>query len=119
MAAPAMDSDQRALRYFTFYTRRLERVPKEDMARELGFASPQTLYQALGQDGFPVCPVCGETPAGSERCKTPRRRRPGPHDGEVVKLPSAADAIPLFEGVIGCPLPRLSPAGSTSPLPTR
>jgi hypothetical protein len=93
--------DKRVTRYLQFYTWRLNRMSEDDIARDLHFDSPPSLYETLSGDGFPVCPKCGETPAGPGHCKTPRKSRPS--DGEVMKLPPAREAIPLFKSVIGSP----------------
>jgi hypothetical protein len=95
--------DKRVLRYLDFYNQRLNERSEDDVAHKWHFASSQALYQVLSQDGFPVCPVCGETPAGPKHCKAPKTRKPKPSDGKIVELPPASDAIPLFKRVIGSP----------------
>ncbi len=56
-----------------------------------------TLYQQLANDGFPVCTVCGETPAGPGHCEKPKKRRqPDLGSGHRVRLPDAIAAHPLF-----------------------
>ncbi len=88
-------------RYLQYYLlRRNDEYNEEQVATKLGFASHTTLYKQLAQDGFPVCPVCGETPTDPKHCK---RRKPRHQDEKIVKLPPAADAISLFERVIGRP----------------
>jgi hypothetical protein len=103
MVATSSNPDKRVSRYLQFYTWRLNGMSEDDITRSLRFGLPQALYQTLNQDGFPVCPVCGETPAGPKHCKAPKTRKPKPSDGKIVELPPAANAIPLFEWVIGAP----------------
>jgi hypothetical protein len=93
------DKVERYLQYYLLG--RNDEYEEGQVATTLGFGSCSALYEQLARDGFPVCPVCGETPAGSKHCKTPRRRKPKPSDGEVVELPPARDSIPLFERVAG------------------
>ncbi len=61
------------------------------------FRSLANLYQQLANDGFPVCTVCGDTPAGPGHCEKPKKRRqPDLGSGHRVELPDAIAAHPLF-----------------------
>ncbi len=97
--------DPRVLRYVKYYAFRSDGLSEGEVATKLGVGSPEALYQILIQDHFPVCPVCGETPAGSDHCqkRDKRRRARGETDPSVLELPPARQAIPLFEKVIGSP----------------
>src|SRR4051812_43677450 len=77
--------DHRVRRYLQFCAYRVEEYEEDWIARKLAFGSPEALYQQLSQDGFPVCPVCGETPAQSDHC---RRRRKARQSTEEVQLTS-------------------------------
>ncbi len=99
------DRDPRVMCYLQYYAARVNGNPVDRLASAHGFDSPADLYEYLARSGFPICEVCGETPAGPEHCKQPslkkRRARSG-SDGKVVKLPPARNAMRLFEEVIGC-----------------
>ncbi len=68
---------RKALRYVNLCVRRLRGYEDDQIAEELVGDTPQYLYRVLAQDGFPVCTVCGETPAPPDHCKTtsePKRK---------------------------------------------
>jgi hypothetical protein len=95
--------DTRIQRYFQWYSMRIDDLPEDRILQELErrewgeFGSPQALYTQLANDGFPVCRVCGETPAPPGHCgKQPRRRQPDLGGGSRVKLPDASTARGLF-----------------------
>lgn len=58
------------------------------------FRKLAALYKRLANDGFPVCEVCGETPAQPEHCKEleGKRKRRATHAGENIELPPASAA---------------------------
>lgn len=59
--------------------------------------SSVALYRQLKEDGYPVCPECGEAPVTGEHCPPPRKWAPAKGEGETVELPPAEGAIELFE----------------------
>ena len=67
--------DERALRYVKLCVFRQQSAEEDWIAQELGFGTPEVLYQQLSQDGFPVCTVCGETPVQFGHCERPRQQR--------------------------------------------
>ena len=78
MVSKSSNPDSKVLRYVQFYAGRTHNRTEEQIAHGLDFGSPVALYQQLSQDGFPVCPVCGETPAKLNHCtkkKGQRQRR--------------------------------------------
>ena len=68
MSSLPENADIRVRRYFEYYERRLQGQPEDEIAQALGFRVPANLYEALRSDGFPVCEVCGETPAPNYHC---------------------------------------------------
>jgi len=89
--------DERALRYVKLCVFRQQSAEEDWIAQELGFGTPEVLYQQLSQDGFPVCTVCGETPVHSGHCERPRQQRqPDLGSGRRIKLPDASRARSLF-----------------------
>lgn len=69
------NADDKVRRYFEYYSQRLQGQPVEEIAQALGFwwpehpsREPSDLYADLKSDGFPVCEVCGETPASIGHC---------------------------------------------------
>src|SRR5215217_4849956 len=90
--------DDRVLRYLRLCAERTHERTEDQIARDLDFGSPAALYQKLNQDGFPVCPVCGETPAKPNHCtrKGQRQRRAKRGTGQAVELPPAKRAETLF-----------------------
>jgi hypothetical protein len=100
---PKVDSPK--IRKYLKYCWALDTVVAVDkIANDLGYGSPQALYKSLIQNGFPVCEVCGATPVAPDHCKRlAKRRAKSANDGEVVELPPAREAIPLFRQIIGLP----------------
>ena len=98
MASIPSRPDNRVLRFAQFYARRTYGLTEDQIARDLDFGSPAALYQKLSQDGFPVCPVCGETPAKPNHCtkKGQRQRRAKRGTGQAPELPRAKRAEDLF-----------------------
>ena len=93
--------EQKALRFADFCVRRLKYGQnEEEIAKGLGFGSPETLYHQLERDGSPVCGVCGllyPNPDHRGEHKDKRRKRqPGVGGGHREKLPGASDARGLF-----------------------
>jgi hypothetical protein len=96
--------DDRVLRYLRLCVERQHNLTEEQIARDLDFGSPEALYQQPHQDGFPVCPVCGETPAKPNHCaqkKGRRQRRARRGTGQAIELPPAKRAEDLFQSAIG------------------
>jgi len=94
--------DDRVLRYLRLCAERTHERTEDQIARDLDFGSPAALYQKLNQDGFPVCPVCGETPAKPNHCtrKGQRQRRAKRGTGQAVELPPAKRAETLIRKAI-------------------
>jgi len=84
--------------YFLYATKWLEDLPPEQIASELGFASPAHMYQSFARDGFSVCAECGETPVANNHFKKHRRRAHG--SGTSEKLPPSNSAVDLFGPVV-------------------
>jgi hypothetical protein len=103
MASIPSKPDDRVLRFVKFYGKRIQGRAEDQIARDLDFGSPVALYQKLSQDGFPVCPVCGETPARPNHCakiKGRRQRRARRGTGQAIELPPAKGAENLFSKAI-------------------
>ena len=96
------EADPRVFRYLKFYGYRLKGTSEEDVAHQLKFESPAALYRRLNQDGFPVCPVCGHTPAKPSHCeeRKGRRRQARRGTGQAIELPPAKGAEDLFRQAI-------------------
>ena len=95
------EPDKRDIRYLKLVAGRREGLPKEDIARQLGFGSPQALYRQLRNDGFPVCPQCGVLhPDEKHRHEAPEKRRASRGVGDVIELPPAVDAAALIEAAL-------------------
>src|SRR5215213_5152590 len=94
--------DDRVLRYLRLCAERMHERTEDQIAHDLNFGSPAALYQKLNQDGFPVCPVCGETPAKPNHCKNvgQRQRRAKRGTGQALELPPARRAEDLFRKAI-------------------
>jgi hypothetical protein len=94
--------DNRVLRYVRFCAGRTHDRTEDQIAHDLDFGSPVALYQQLSRDGFPVCPVCGETPAKTNHCtkKVQRQRRAKRGTGQALELPPAKRAEDLFRKAI-------------------
>jgi hypothetical protein len=94
--------DDRVLRYVHLCVGRNSEQTEDQIARNLGFGSPAALYQKLSQDGFPVCPVCGETPAKLNHCtkKQQSQRRARRGTGQALELPPAKRAEGLIRKAI-------------------
>src|SRR5215216_6364092 len=95
--------DDRVLRYVRLCAGRTHEHTEDQIARDLDFGSPAALYQKLSQDGFPVCTVCGETPASPDHCaenKGRRQRRARRGTGQAIELPPAKRAENLFHKAI-------------------
>jgi hypothetical protein len=94
----------RDLRYLKFVFGRAQDWPIEAIIKELDdpqFSSPQVLYRQLAQDGYPVCPECGEAPTNVTHCAQARQKRqPGPGTGRGTELPAALPASELFADVL-------------------
>ncbi len=103
MASIRDDHDPVILRYVQFYAERQTGIPEDQIAHKFNFESPAALYQRLSQDGFPVCRVCGHTPAESNHCKNEterRQRRARKGTGQAIELPPAKEAEDLFRRAI-------------------
>lgn len=85
--------DERALRYVNLCVYRKQRHEEKQIAKKLGCGSPEELYEQLNKDGFPICTVCGETPARPDHCKRKRKAR---QSTEEVQLPRPQSAWALF-----------------------
>jgi hypothetical protein len=93
--------DPRDLRYLKLVNGRLENWSENDIATYAGCDSPIELYQRLAQDNFPVCRVCGATHVEQNHCQPSKPKRQARRGADVrTELPSAAEAIPLFEPVV-------------------
>ena len=100
--------DNRVKRYLQWYFWRLEgrlddRILRGLKEGELGeFRTLAALYKRLANDGFPVCEVCGETPARPEHCKElkGKRKRRAKHAGEKIELPPASAAMGIMRAVL-------------------
>ncbi len=92
-----------ALRYTRYCVFRVQGVSEDQIKIEFEVGSIEAVYRMLIQDGHPVCPVCGKTPAFADHCekKDKRRKARGETRPSTLELPPARRAIPLFEGVIG------------------
>jgi hypothetical protein len=97
MTAAQKNPDPRDLRYLKFVTGRLQGRPDEKIAAELELGSSVALYRRLKEDGYPVCPECGEAPVTGEHCAPPRKRAPARGEGGTIALPPAAGAVKPFE----------------------
>lgn len=103
MVSMSREPDSRVLRYLRFYSERITGRTEDQIAHDLDFGSPAALYRQLSQDGFPVCPVCGETPVKPNHCRENqgrRRRRARRGTGQAIELPPAKGAEPLFRKAI-------------------
>src|SRR5215208_3939416 len=92
--------DERDLRYFKFVFGRAQNVEDEQLIKELDnpdIDSPRVLYRQLNQDGYPVCPECGTAPVTGKHCEPPKQRKAKRGAEARTELPSAAEAIPLFD----------------------
>jgi hypothetical protein len=85
--------DERALRYVKLCVFRQQGAEEDWIAKELGPGTPEALYKQLSHDGFPVCTVCGETPAQPDHCKRKRKAR---KSTEEAQLPSPESAASYF-----------------------
>lgn len=93
-----------AFRYTRYCVLRVQGVPEDRIKTEFEVGSIEAVYRTLIQDGHPVCPVCGKTPAYADHCeKGIRRQARGETRPSTLELPPARQAIPLFEKVIGRP----------------
>lgn len=91
-----------ALRYAKYCALLASGGSEDQIKATLGIGSLEVLYRILIQDGYPVCPVCGKTPAQPQHCEPPAKKRKARNsDSGVVKLPPAGDAVPLFDEIIG------------------
>ena len=102
MTSKPSKPDDRVFRYVRLCVGRTHEHTEDQIARDLGFGSPAALYQKLSQDGFPVCPVCGETPAKPNHCtrKGQRQRRAKRGTGQALELPPAKRAETLIHKAI-------------------
>ena len=94
----AKDRNEKALRFTKFcaWHLRLKR-PVNQIADELGFESPETLYRQLESDGSPVCGVCGLLyPDPNHREEHERKPQPKLNTETWIKLPPANAAGGLF-----------------------
>lgn len=96
--------DGRDLRYLKFVFGRAQNATDGQLVTELSdpeIDSPQILYRRLSNDGYPVCPECGEAPIRGKHCDPPekkkRSRRATQGGGGVQKLPSPKAATYLFQ----------------------
>lgn len=76
MTILAEDTNLKVRRYFEYYNRRRQGESIEEIAQALGLCSPDDphmlptdIFWLLRRDGFPVCGVCGETPAPVGHCE--------------------------------------------------
>lgn len=94
--------DSRVLKYLQFYQKRLDGRPEVEIAAALEAGSPTDLYAEPKNYGFPVCEVCGATPARGSHCGAAekKRERQARGSGPEKKLPPATAAAPLFEEAI-------------------
>ena len=89
--------DQRAIRYVQLCAHRVRGSEEGWIAKELGYEAPDALYEQLSRDGFPVCTVCGETPARIDHCEPMREaRRKARKSTEEARLPSPQTAEGSF-----------------------
>jgi hypothetical protein len=103
VASSPSKPDDRVLRYLKLCAERTHGIPEDQIAHDLDFGSPAALYRQLSQDGFPVCPVCGDTPVKPNHCRENqgrRRRRARRGTGQAIELPSAKRAEDLFRKAI-------------------
>jgi len=102
------EPDKRIQRYLVWYDKRLQGQPEDQILREfeaLGFGefgSPEILHQQLAADGFPVCRVCGATPARTDHCSKSeeKRKRRARRAGEKLELPPPKAAASIFRAVL-------------------
>jgi hypothetical protein len=95
--------DHSVLRYVQLCAARSHNRSEDQIASDLGFGSPTALYQQLSQDGFPVCPVCGETPVKPHHCKKnkgQRQRRAKRGSGQAIDLPPAKNAEDMLRRAV-------------------
>ena len=99
--------DSRDERYFKLKLGRMYGQSDEEVADNLDFGSPVALYHRLAQDGFPVCPRCGDQPAecrhateSEEQEEQPepkkRKARGDSKNSRTRSLPRADAAADLF-----------------------
>jgi hypothetical protein len=101
MGSIQRDLDERDIRYLKLMLGRAQGADDEEIVENLddpNIDSPHVLYRRLKEDGFPICPMCGTTYVEEGHCKPSRKARRGA--GERQDLPSAAEAIPLFNSVV-------------------
>jgi hypothetical protein len=95
--------DDRVLRYVQLCVGRTHDRTEDQIAQSLDFGSPAALYQQLSQDGFPVCPECGETPVKPNHCKKNkgrRQRQARRGTGQAIELPPAKNAEDMLRQAI-------------------
>jgi hypothetical protein len=101
MVSMSREPDSRVLRYLRLCSERITGRTEDQIAHDLGFGSPAALYRQLSHDGFPVCPVCGDTPVKTNHCRENRgRRRAKRGTGQAIELPPARRAEDLFRKAI-------------------
>jgi hypothetical protein len=95
------------LLYIKVVNFRLNGWEEEHIAREFAYPTPKALYAKLAEDGYPVCKTCGENSKDHSCPEEPKGRPPkrerkakAAGDQELVKLPPARAAAPLFEDMI-------------------
>jgi len=82
------------------YLRREGGQTEEEIAEKLEFGSPEAMYRQLQNWGLPAWLVGGDSPKEDPGTKPKIARRARKGGGEVVELPPAADAGPLFRKVL-------------------
>lgn len=103
----SIEPDERIKRYLQWYFWGLEGRTADWIIRGLDrnrlgeFESSQALYTRLANDGFPVCKVCGQTPARPSHCENPKRKRqPDLGTGRRVRLPDTNASSELFRAAL-------------------
>jgi hypothetical protein len=99
------DREEKARRFLRFYVLRSQaKLTDGEIANDLGFASPATLYLQLELDGSPVCGVCGllypDRDHREEHKDKRKKRQTTLGSGRRVKLPDARAAESLFHEVL-------------------
>src|SRR5215210_447789 len=99
--------DSRDLQYLQFFNDRMHGHSDEQIANKLVSGPPTSLYRQLANDGYPVCPACGESPINKNHsCKS--KRQFGPGTGKSSDLPDPSLASELFADTLRRLLARVA-----------
>ncbi len=91
------EPDKGALPYSKMQGHRSQEWSEQEIARKLGYNSPQAMYVHFRQQGFPICEVCGVYSKEDGHCG---RERQATGAGARSDVPPAVRARELFRDVI-------------------